>query len=91
MLCQAATTSKLSHIPVDQMAIFKWDSLTEELRSKSPLLLKVLTSIAVRNDHRNKKKVGAAHNPGIGTAAAVFLKERNCRMSGVQSLVSMLM
>ena len=63
----------------------------DELRSNSPLLLKVLTSIAVRNDHRNRKKVGSAHYPGITTAAAVLLKERNCHVSGDQSLVSMLM
>lgn len=73
------------------MASFKWDELMDELRSNSPLLLKVLTSVAVRNDHRNKKKVGSAHYPGIATAAAVLLKERNCHVSGVQSLVSMLM
>ena len=59
------------------MAIFKWDGLIEELRSKSPLPLKVLTSIAVRNDHRNKK-VGAAHYPGIGTAAAVLRSSVTC-------------
>lgn len=91
VLCQTSTVSHFRHIPVDQLKIFKWNTLIDELESKSPLLLKILTSIAVRNDHRNKKKVGPAHYPGIGTAAAVLLKERNCHMSGLQSLVSMLM
>ena len=91
LLCQSTTISRFRHIPPEEMASFKWDELMDELRSNSPLLLKVLTSVAVRNDHRNKKKVGSAHYPGIATAAAVLLKERNCHVSGVQSLVSMLM
>ena len=91
VLCQAAITSKLRNFPADALASFKWDDFIEELRSKSPLLLKVLTCIAVRNDHRNKKEVGSAHFAGIVTGAAVLLKERNTHVSGVQSLVSMLM
>ena len=75
VLCQTSTVSHFRHIPVDQLKIFKWNTLIDVLESKSPLLLKILTSIAVRND----------------PAAAVLLKERNCHMSGLQSLVSMLM
>ena len=90
-LCQTANSTNFRHIPVDQYGSFEWDMFMEELRSKSPMFLKILTTIAVRNDHRNTKKTGSAHFPGIGTAAAVLLKERNCHMSGLQSLVSMLM
>ena len=62
LLCQSTTISRFRHIPPDEMvppdemASFKWDELMDELRSNSPLLLKVLTSVAVRNDHRNKKR-----------------------------------
>ncbi len=36
-------------------------------------------------------KVGEAHFPGICSAAAILLKERNREMCGLQSLVSLLM
>ena len=86
LLCQSTTISRFRHTPPDGMASFKWDELINEPRSNSPLLMKVLTFVAVRNDHRNKKKFDSAHYPGIATAAAVLLKERNCHVSGVQCL-----
>ena len=42
-------------------------------------------------DHRNRSKSGRAHQPGICMAAAVVLKERNQKMTGVQSLVSLML
>ena len=58
---------------MDEAANFKWDELIQEMESKSPLLLRVLTTIAVRNDHRNKKKVGPAHYPVNRVLPAVLL------------------
>ncbi len=92
-LCQkqADTPSKFKSSPVDQLHKFSWKELIHELTLKAPKLLKILTTIVARNDHRNKHKIGSAHYPGICMAAAVLLKERNREMCGVQSLVSLLM
>ena len=62
-----------------------------ELQLKAPLLFKVLHSLSSRNDHRNTLKVGVAHYPGICSAAAILLKERNREMCGLQSLISLLL
>ena len=92
-LCQRLPTSLslFRKMVVSQMVDFKWSMLVNELESRAPLLFKALSSIAGRNDHRNKSKVGAAHHPGICMAVAIILKERNREMCGVQSLISLLM
>ena len=64
--------------------------LQTDIQLKAPLLFKILHGIAARNDHRNVVKVGAAHYPGICTAAAILLKERSRHMCGLQSLVSLM-
>lgn len=92
MLCKSATSpTHFRNIPVDQMVNFKWENLVDELKLNAPLLFKILVTIASRNDHRNVYKVGSAHYPGICTAVAIMLKERNRYMCGVQSLVSLIM
>ena len=89
VLCKTSVEiPKMRHINADELADFQWECMRKEMELKAPLLLKVLTTIAVRNDHRNRKKVGSSHLPGICTAAAVLLKERNCHMCGLQKLVS---
>ena len=90
-LCEKASTSYFRKIPLDKTVDFKWKNLIDELESKAPLLFKILSTIASRNDCRNKNKVGVAHYPGICTAAAVILKERNREMCGIQSILSLLM
>lgn len=85
------TSSPFRTIPVEKMVEFKWDDLMSELESSVPLLLKILHCLAARNDRRNKCKTGAVHNPGICTAVAVLLKERNREMCGIQSLLSLIM
>lgn len=62
--------------------------LLYKIYTNTPL---ILSTIACHGDHRNKIKVGNVHNPGICMAAAVILKEQNCEMNGVQSLVSLLL
>ena len=93
VLCQksSASPSHFRNIPIDQIENFNWGELVDELKLKVPLLLKILTTIATRNDHRNVSKIGSAHYPGICTASAVMLKERNREINGVQSIVSLLM
>ena len=85
------STSTFRAIPVDKMAEFKWDDMMADLENDAPLLLKILLCLVARTDDRNKKKLGAVHHPGICTAVAVLLKERNREMCRVQSLVSLLM
>ncbi len=83
--------SRFQHIPVEDAANFKWSNLVQELETVCPLLLKILTTVAVRRDPRSKTKADSSHFPGMCTAAAVLLKERNRRMCGIQSVVSLLM
>ena len=90
-LCRSATGSPFRTIPVNKLANFKWRDMVSDLHLKAPLLFKLLYSVVSRNDHRNAVKVGAAHYPGICSAVAVLLKERNREMCGLQSLVSLLM
>lgn len=90
-LCRKTTKSPFRTIPVDELANFKWNDLVAELQLKAPLLFKIFHSIAARNDHRNVVKVGVAHYPGICSATAILLKERNREMGGLQSLVSLIM
>ena len=91
-LCQNSTPPSLfCKVPVSEIEEFQWDRFIQELKEKAPLLLQILSSITSRNDHRNKLKTGGAHNPGICMAAAVILRERNQKMTGVQSLISMIL
>ena len=73
------TISPFHTIPVHHLTNFKWKDMVNELQLKTPLLFTVLHSIVSRNSHRNVVKVGAAHYPGIYSAAAILLKERNVR------------
>lgn len=92
-LCQRApeNVSSFRKIPLSQRVDFKWSLLMNDLENRAPLLLKTLSSIASRNDHRNQKKVNTSHHPAICMAAAVILKERNREMCGLQSVISCLM
>ena len=90
-LCRKTTVSPFRTIPVDHLADFQWKDMVNDLQLKAPLLFTVLHSIVSRNDHRNAVKVGAAHYPGICSAAAMLLKERSREMCGLQSLISLLM
>lgn len=91
-LCQKHPIASIFRkIPVEKLAELKWDDLMMELEHDAPLLLRILGCVAARNDRRNTCKVGAAHHPGICTAIAVILKERNRQMCGIQSLLSLLM
>ena len=90
-LCKKTITSPFCTIPTDELANFKWKDMVTDIQLKAPLLFTILHGIAARNDHRNVVKVGAAHYPGICTAAAILLKERSRHMCGLQSLVSIMM
>ena len=65
--------------------------MAAEIEQKAPLLFFIIYSLVSIYDHRNEVKVGEAHFPGICSAAAILLKERNREMCGLQSMVSLLM
>ena len=92
-LCKKSTNTPTNfrNKPLAQIFNFKWLDLVKELESRAPLLFRILSTIAERNDHRNKRKVGVSHHPGICTAAAIILEERNREMIGVQLILSLLM
>lgn len=88
---QSSSRSLFRRAPLMQFLEWDWKLAIDELASKAPTLLHVLTTIASQSDHRNSKKLGSAHYPGIITSAAVILKERNREMVGIQSLISLLL
>ena len=83
--------SLFRNYPAPQLVDFKWQQCIDELQCTAPRLLQVLTAITSKNDKRNTVKQGSAHFPGVCTAVAVTLKERNREISGIQSLVSILL
>ena len=91
-LCQLKPQPSLFRkIPSSMYDNFTWNVIVEDLKERAPTFFRVLSTVASHSDHRNKKKAGNAHNPGISMAAAVILKERNREMNGIQSLVSLTM
>ena len=83
------TISRFRNIPVDKLVQFKWNDVIDDMRSKSPTLLQVFSTVVSHNDHRNTSKKGdQQHNPSICMATAVLLKERNREMCGVQLVIS---
>ncbi len=73
------------------MESFSWDGFVEELKTKCPILYQILETVVTHSDHRNSRKKGAAHYPGMCMAAAVLLKERNREMVGIQSFLSLVL
>ena len=70
---------------------FTWSACIDILLLKAPIMLQVVQGIVSLNDCRNKTKLGSHHNPGICTAIAVLLKERNVHMVGIQSIISLML
>ena len=92
-LCQRACNppSLFRKIPVESLPKFQWGSCIKELEVKAPTLLRMLSMIVSRNDHRNQHKQGERHHPGICMAIATLLKERNREMCGVQTFLSLVL
>ena len=91
-LCQLTRGPSLFRtIPVMDLASVRWEAFIEELHTKAPTLLNILLTIVAVRDKKNTTKVGTSHYPGVCTAIAILLKERNMHMCGLQHLVSALM
>ena len=88
---QSSSLSLFRRAPLMQFVEWDWKFAIDELVNKAPTLLQILTTIASHSDHRNSKKLGNAHYPGIIMSAAVILKERNREMVGIQSLISLIL
>ena len=86
-LCQVTMPSLFSKVPPSELESFEWERCICDLQEKTPLFLQILSTIASRNDHRNKCKAGKVHYPGICMAAAVILKER-CQLENDRSTIS---
>ena len=67
--------SPFRHIPVSDLDTFQ-DCICQ-LQEKSTFLYHLMVSLVQRNDHCNNTKRGDSHIPGICTAVAIMLKERN--------------
>ena len=91
ILCGKTVEGLFRRIPVTKLADITWGAFIEELKSKAPTLLQLMTSVVSVNDHRNTSKVGNSHHPGICAVIAILLKERSREMCGLQSTVSVLM
>ena len=61
----------------ENLETFEWKMYINELSTKAPYLLQLISTIVCHSDHRNKTimKVNEAHYPGISMACAVLLKE----------------
>lgn len=69
---------------------FEWSEYASELKDKAPALYRVLCKVVCHSDKRNKRPL-SHHNPGMCTAAAILLKERNREMNGLQTVISLLL
>ena len=75
----------------DTMRIyFEWIDYVAELKNKAPAFYCILSEIVSHNDKWNKYPL-SHHNPGMCTAAADLLKERNSEMDGLQTVMLLLL
>ena len=90
-LSQRSESSPFRKVGVFEMINFQWSTFAEDLAKRAPTLYHILSSVVAHSDSRNKIKLDTAHIPGICMMAAVFLKERNREMCGLQSIISILL
>ena len=91
VLCRRAELTSFCNIPLKELQEFTWSKYVGEVEAVSPLLLELLKMIVSRSDSRNDCKRGRCHFPGISTAVAVLLKERNREMVGLQTFISLVL
>lgn len=76
---------------LEQLEDFQWEILVSELTNKAPTLWKLLSTLVGHSDKRNQLKHGTLHHPAICMAVAMVLKERNKNMTGLQTLISLVL
>ena len=90
LLCSksAQPVSLFRSMTLEQAESFSWRLTITELETKAPTLYHILSSAVTHSLKRNKHKKGERQFPGLCTAVAILLKERNRVMCGVQSYLS---
>ena len=93
VLCRKSreNPSLFRRISTTDMPSFQWSKFVDELVKNAPTLYQLISSIVSYGDHRNVKKSGDSHFPGVCMTIAVLLKERNREICGIQSLISLLL
>ncbi len=90
LLCSksAQPVSLFRTMTLEQVESFSWRQAITELETKAPTLYRIISYAFTHSSKRNKLKKGERQFPGLCTAVAVLLKERNKMMCGVQSFLS---
>ncbi len=90
VLCSrsAQPVSLFRCMTLEQAERFAWTQAISELETKAPTLYETLGCAVSNSSKRNKKKKGERQFPGLCTAVAILLNERNRVMCGVQSYLS---
>ena len=70
VLCQKEPPSLFRHTSAKEIDQFNWRSLRLELEMKAPLLLKVLSMVAICTDERCEPRLSTAHHPAVVTSSA---------------------
>ena len=83
--------SLFRHVQTTYLPHFTWTDFIQELQTKAPSLFQIMSRIVSHSDHRNQKKSGNHHYPGICMATAILMKERNMHMIGVQEVLSLVL
>jgi hypothetical protein len=91
VLCKRAEPSIFRRTALEKLSQFKWKSYVDEMESKAPTLLQLLTHLVSQSDRRNDAKKGDHHYPAVCMSAAVILKERNREMVGLPTYISLLL
>ncbi len=84
-------------LPTEKAEEFSFPECIADLERTCPTLLRFLTSVVSANDARNAEQIvkyrkkSTHHYPGICTAAAILLKERNREMCGLQTYVALVL
>ena len=83
-LCKRKNPSVLRKNQYPNMVDFNWDALFEELRSRCPILLDVLATVA-----SSKKKHDVI--PPLGLCYGILLQQRNHELSLIQRINTILL
>ncbi len=89
-LCSKSSqpVSLFRSMTLEQAESFSWRQTVTELETKAPTLYHIIDCAITHSSKRNKMKKGERQFPGLCTAVAILLKERNRIMCGVQSYLS---
>ena len=87
-LCSKSSqpVSLFRSMTIEQAESFSWRQTVTELETKAPTLHHIIDCAITHSSKRNKLKKGERQFPGLSTAVAILLKERNKTMCGVQSV-----